>query len=272
VVPQSRRAGRIDAVDTMYNPEEQKKYIDGILAGCERQAEAWQKIQPDKWEINDPFKSEKSRISYVMLGYIGRMLELYYDSRGVFDEEKYLSGVILARAFVESAAMTCLFHEQMKKHFYPRPSADCKQILEKHMSGARHEIDDREGQTPTYNILDAIGKANTFAINVDKQLAYHLSINDNIDVIVPGAKPTDHRIVKKMGKFGWIYSILSEFSHPNPVNSGRYFGSDWEFLSDLSMKLFIAEGLSTMIYAGVATNTLMTVLGVRETKDERLEK
>lgn len=75
-----------------------------------------------------------------------------------------LSSVILARAAVECAAMTCFFHEQMKKHFWPKPSDACCRIIDRHKNAARHPTGYKEDdEEKIYHIIDAIKKSNIFA-------------------------------------------------------------------------------------------------------------
>ena len=114
-----------------------QQVIDGLLEECERQAKTWQKIRPDDFDITDPFRAQKNKILYITLGYIYRMLELYHDTILSLEDDRLLSGVILARASVECAAMVCLFHEQIEEDFWPSPSPSCMRNIEKHLMGTR---------------------------------------------------------------------------------------------------------------------------------------
>lgn len=81
---------------------------------------------------------------------------------------------------------------------------------------------------------------------------------------VLGAELVDIKVVEELGKFGWIYSILSEISHPNPIGQRRYFGDVEqidELLNDDTLKFYIAEGLGTMFYSGIAVGKLLKICG-----------
>ena len=148
-----------------------QEHIDSLLAGCERQAEAWEKIQPAEFDITEPFRDEKYKILHVNLGYIGRMLELYHDTKLALEDDRLLSAVILARASVESSAMMCLFHEQMKKHFWPSPSPDCMRIIERHSSGGRHKVSESENErVRSFHISEAIRVGNEFAKRTNRDI------------------------------------------------------------------------------------------------------
>ncbi len=187
------------------------------------------------------------------------MLELYHDTKLALKDDRLLSGVILARATVESAAMMCLFHEQMKKHFGPSLSPDCIGIMDRHLSGIRHKTSEaKDEEIRGFHINDAIKKGNEFAQRLDSV------ISPDVEVLVPGAEVIDYKIVDELGPFGWIYSILSELAHPNPLVSRRYFGESAvadKIVGAEAMRFYIAEGLSKSVYAGFAVNTLFSVCG-----------
>lgn len=238
-----------------------QEFIDLLLAECERQAEAWEKIDIRTTDLTEPFRDEKYKILLITFGYIGRMLELYHDTILVLEDDRLLSGVILARASVESAAMMCFFHEQIKKHFGSSLSPDCIGIMDRHLSGIRHKTSEPKGEEIRgFHINDAIKKGNEFAQRIDNVIL------SNVEVLVPGAEVIDYKMVDELGPFGWIYSILSEFSHPNPLSSRRYFGESVvadEIAGAEAMRGYIAVGLSTTpFYAGTAVNALFAVCGV----------
>lgn len=256
-------------MDKNHNWAYPQESIDGIIAACDQQAVRWQELQPGKWAINDPYQSEKVRVLLVLVGYIGRMLELYKDTREAFDDERYLSGAILSRAFVETASMTCLFLKQMITDFIPSPSDNFQQILDKHMFAVKHQLfEKQEEQIKPYHINDAIKAANELADEVKMQRKQKYDIGDNIEILVPGAEAINYKVYREKGPIGFIYSWLSEMSHPNPFNRYRYVPSmsDDSGLSDDSgfydelLKCFISEGISTMYYASIATENLINMV------------
>ena len=75
------------------------------------------------------------------------------------------------------------------------------------------------------------------------------------------ANPIYYKVVKKLGRFGWIYSKLSEVSDSNPIGRHRCFSGEGDnpMISDGDFKFSIAKGLFTIFYASVAAEYHITV-------------
>jgi hypothetical protein len=233
-----------------------------LLDMCDHQADIWRRLQPEKFEITEPHRSEKLRILFITLGYVGRTLELYDDVKSALDNERYLSSVILARSSVESAAMICAFYTQVKKNFQPHISDHFSEITNKHTHGLRHKIGENIEQLQGLSVTTAIEKSDEFAKDVKDVIFEKFDYLSNVDVLVPGAKAIDYKVVAELGPFGWIYSWLSELTHPNPIGNRRYFSesiSDDDIISDEMMRFAVAEGLSKNFYAGFASNFLFSI-------------